>query len=90
MTVRVIGIACLIAMLALAGTSWGESAARSKALAPADGTLNPEEAALFDARLNQIADTNQRIDARLDQIVEEVQLVKVRASVKHSHDDDND
>ena len=72
------------AMLAMA-----EPAAKLPGAASvADEEISQQELARLNALVQQIEDTNQRIDARFEEILAELQVVKVRASMKH-HQDEN-
>ena len=86
MTARVIGI-----MGAVAATTLFAIAASSSGDVPkppaADPAFNAAEAAQLDDRLDQLAQTNEQISNRLDQVMRELQIVKTRASIKRDHDD---
>ena len=53
----------------------------------ADEEISPQDLARLNALVQQIEETSQRIDARFEEIMAELQIVKVRASVKHTHDE---
>ena len=71
------------AMLAMA-----EPAAKLPGAASvADKDISQQELARLNALVQHIEDINQQIDARFEEILAELQVVKVRASMKHTQDD---
>ena len=64
------------------------SAAPNETSAAPAGVLSPEDAARLNARLDQIAETDQQIAGRFDQIMQELQIVKIRATIKRPTDEE--
>ncbi|MBI4342162.1 MAG: hypothetical protein HY599_02205 [Candidatus Omnitrophica bacterium] len=89
MTHRATSIILVLGLTAAGGgAAVPVSAKPEEAGTAAAEALSPEDTARFNGLLDQIAETDQQIAVRFDQIMQELQVVKVRATIRRSTDDD--
>lgn len=87
MRARIVAVLCAGGMLAGFGAVICAAAPSAHKAPAAEDALSPEDAMRLSTLMTQIEDTNQQIDARFEDIIAELKIVKVRASMKRDQED---